>query len=199
MENYNETKDFEEMRQQIGLLKEKLHTQRIVNEEIIRQTIQEKVSAVHNISWRIILIGLMEIPLVLWIFRGLLGFSWGFCLLTVAFVALAVVCHLLMDLSVNRTITRSDDLVAVRGQLLNVKKRSVQWLFFGLPFMLVWIGLLLWEAMTHEEMVEDIEYLALAVCIGVIAGLCIGLAIFFKKHNAIKEALRQIEMLKREE
>ena len=110
MENYNETKDFEEMRQQIGLLKEKLHTQRIVNEEIIRQTIQEKVSAVHNISWRIILIGLMEIPLVLWIFRGLLGFSWGFCLLTVAFVALAVVCHLLMDLSVNISLEGALDL-----------------------------------------------------------------------------------------
>ena len=63
----------------------------------------------------------------------------------------------------------------------------------------MWVGLLLWEAMAHEELADEIEYLAIAVCIGVIAGLCIGLAIFFKKHNAIKEALGQIEMLKLED
>ena len=47
MENNN---DFEEMRQQINLLKGKLDDQQIVNDNIIRRVIQEKVDTIHKVG-----------------------------------------------------------------------------------------------------------------------------------------------------
>ena len=79
MENNN---DFEEMRQQIGLLKSKLDDQRIVNEDIIRHVVQQKMNTVNRVGWMVVIIGLLEIPLVLWVFRSLCGFSWLFCIIT---------------------------------------------------------------------------------------------------------------------
>lgn len=110
MENNN---DFEDMRQQIGLLKGKLDDQRIVNEQIIRHVVQQKMNTVNRVGWIVVIIGLLEIPLVLWVFRALCGFSWPFCIVTALYVLATVLFQLKLNVDVQRQLRPEADLLAV--------------------------------------------------------------------------------------
>ena len=190
MENYN---DFEDMRQQIGLLKSKLDGQRIVNEDIIRHVVQQKMHQVNRIGWGIVVIGLLEIPLVLWVFRSLCGFSWLFCIITALYVLATVLFQLKLNMAVQRQIRPDADLLAVGQRLVQLRKLNVKQLFVALPFTVLWTCYFLWEAYQKQHIGPlSFEVIAYIVLFGVAVGLIVGLATFFKRYNAMKDVISQI-------
>ena len=192
MESYNE---LGEMRQQINLLKDKLNDQEIVNDNIIRKVVQEKVDTIHKVGWRIVVLGILEVPLVIWVFRELCGFSWMFCIITAIYVLSSVIFQVIMNMSMKRQVRPNDDLLAVGKQLVKLKKRNVQWLFFSMPFTALWTGLIIWEAYKNPAFFPfDFEMFVYIIIFGVVLGLVIGLSIFFKRYNAMKDAISQIDV-----
>ena len=192
MENYNE---LGEMRQQINLLKDKLNDQEIVNDNIIRKVVQEKVDTIHKVGWRIVVLGILEVPLVIWVFRELCGFSWMFCIITAIYVLSSVIFQVIMNMSMKRQVRPNDDLLAVGKQLVKLKKRNVKWLFFSMPFTALWTGLIIWEAYKNPAFFPfDFEMFVYIIIFGVVLGLVIGLSIFFKRYNAMKDAISQIDV-----
>ena len=192
MENYNE---FDEMRQQINLLKSKLNDQKIVNDQILRKVVQEKVDTIHKVGWRVVIFGILEIPFVIWVFRELCGFSWMFCIVTALYVLSSVIFQVIMNMSLQRQIRPNDDLLAVGKHLTKLKRLNVKQLYFSFPFTALWTGLLIWEAYKNPAMLGfDFTMFVCIVIFGVVLGLVIGLTIFFKRYNAMKDAISQIEM-----
>ena len=192
MESYNE---LEEMRQQIGLLKSKLDDQKIVNDHIIRQVVQEKVDTIHKVGWRIVVFGVLEVPFVMWVFRELCGFSWLFCIITALYVLSTVVYQIILNMSLQRQVRPNDDLLAVSKQLVKLKKRNVQWLYFSMPFTSLWMGLAIWEAYKNPSFFPfGFEIFVYIIIFGVVLGLVIGLSVFFKRYNAMKDAISQIDV-----
>jgi hypothetical protein len=192
MESYNE---LGEMRQQINLLKDKLNDQEIVNDNIIRKVVQEKVDNIHKVGWRIVVLGILEVPLVIWVFRELCGFSWMFCIITAIYVLSSVIFQVIMNMSMKRQVRPNDDLLAVGKQLVKLKKRNVKWLFFSMPFTALWTGLIIWEAYKNPAFFPfDFEMFVYIIIFGVVLGLVIGLSIFFKRYNAMKDAISQIDV-----
>ena len=190
MENYN---DFEDMRQQIGLLKSKLGSQRIVNEDIIRHVVQQKMHQVNRIGWGVVAIGLLEIPLVLWVFRSLCGFSWLFCIITALYVLATVLFQLKLNMAVQRQLRPEADLLAVGQRLVQLRKLNVKQLFVALPFTVLWTCYFLWEAYQKQHIGPlGFEVIAYIVLFGVAVGLVVGLATFFKRYNAMKDVISQI-------
>ncbi|MGX8682939.1 MAG: hypothetical protein ACSW77_03880 [Bacteroidales bacterium] len=192
MENYNE---FDEMRQQINLLKSKLNDQKIVNDQMLRKVVQEKVDTIHKVGWRVVIFGILEIPFVIWVFRELCGFSWMFCIVTALYVLSSVIFQVIMNMSLQRQIRPNDDLLAVGKHLTKLKRLNVKQLYFYFPFTALWTGLLIWEAYKNPAMLGfDFTMFVCIVIFGVVLGLVIGLTIFFKRYNAMKDAISQIEM-----
>lgn len=192
MENYNE---FDEMRQQINLLKSKLNDQKIVNDQMLRKVVQEKVDTIHKVGWRVVIFGILEIPFVIWVFRELCGFSWMFCIVTALYVLSSVIFQVIMNMSLQRQIHPNDDLLAVGKHLTKLKRLNVKQLYFSFPFTALWTGLLIWEAYKNPAMLGfDFTMFVCIVIFGVVLGLVIGLTIFFKRYNAMKDAISQIEM-----
>jgi len=191
MENYNE---LEEMHQQISLLKDKLSDQQIVNDNIIRKVVQEKMDTIHKVGWRVVLLGVLEIPLVIWVFKELCGFSWMFCIITALYVLATVIFQTIMNLSMQREIRPNDDLLAVGKRLANLKRKNVKQLYVALPFTVIWTGLLIWEAYKNPSFGLDFETFVFIVGFGVFFGLVLGLYIFFKRYRAMKDVVSQIEM-----
>ena len=192
MENNNE---FEEMRQQINLLKSKLNDQKIVNDQMLRKVVQEKVDTIHKVGWRVVIFGILEIPFVIWVFRELCGFSWMFCIVTALYVLSSVIFQVIMNMSLQRQIRPNDDLLAVGKHLTKLKRLNVKQLYFSFPFTALWTGLLIWEAYKNPAMLGfDFTMFVCIVIFGVVLGLVIGLTIFFKRYNAMKDAISQIEM-----
>lgn len=190
MENNN---DFEEMRQQIGLLKSKLDNQRIVNEDIIRHVVQQKMNTVNRVGWMVVIIGLLEIPLVLWVFRVLCGFSWLFCIITALYVLATVLFQLKLNMAVQRQIRPDANLLAVGQRLVQLKKLNVKQLYVAMPFSVLWTCYFLWEAYQKQHIGPlSFEVIAYIVLFGVGVGLLVGLTTFFRRYNAMRDAINQI-------
>ena len=192
MENYN---DFEEMRQQIGLLKSKLDDQRIVNEDIIRHVVQQKMHQANRIGWGIVVIGLLEIPLVLWVFRSLCGFSWLFCIITALYVLATVLFQLKLNMAVQRQIRPDADLLAVGQRLVQLKRLNIKQLYVAMPFSVLWTCYFLWEAYQKQHIGPlGFEVIACIVLFGVALGLVVGLTTFFRRYNAMRDAISQLDV-----
>ena len=192
MENYN---DFEDMRQQIGLLKSKLGSQRIVNEDIIRHVVQQKMHQVNRIGWGIVAIGLLEIPLVLWVFRSLCGFSWLFCIVTALYVLATVLFQLKLNMDVQRQIRPDADLLAVGQRLVQLKRLNIKQLYVAMPFSVLWTCYFLWEAYQKQHIGPlGFEVIACIVLFGVALGLVVGLTTFFRRYNAMRDAISQLDV-----
>ena len=192
MENYN---DFEEMRQQIGLLKSKLDDQRIVNEDIIRHVVQQKMHQVNRIGWGIVAIGLLEIPLVLWVFRSLCGFSWLFCIVTALYVLATVLFQLKLNMAVQRQIRPDADLLAVGQRLVQLKRLNIKQLYVAMPFSVLWTCYFLWEAYQKQHIGPlSFEVIACIVLFGVALGLVVGLTTFFRRYNAMRDVISQLDV-----
>ena len=192
MENYN---DFEDMRQQIGLLKSKLGSQRIVNEDIIRHVVQQKMHQVNRIGWGIVVIGLLEIPLVLWVFRSLCGFSWLFCIITALYVLATVLFQLKLNMDVQRQIRPDADLLAVGQRLVQLKRLNIKQLYVAMPFSVLWTCYFLWEAYQKQHIGPlGFEVIASIVLFGVAMGLVVGLTTFFRRYNAMRDAISQLDV-----
>ena len=183
------------MRQQINLLKSKLNDQKIVNDQMLRKVVQEKVDTIHKVGWRVVIFGILEIPFVIWVFRELCGFSWMFCIITALYVLSSVIFQVIMNMSLQRQIRPNDDLLAVGKHLTKLKRLNVKQLYFSFPFTALWTGLLIWEAYKNPAMLGfDFTMFVCIVIFGVVLGLVIGLTIIFKRYNAMKDAISQIEM-----
>ena len=192
MENYN---DFEDMRQQIGLLKSKLDGQRIVNEDIIRHMVQQKMHQANRIGWGIVAIGLLEIPLVLWVFRSLCGFSWLFCIVTALYVLVTVLFQLKLNMAVQRQIRPDADLLAVGQRLVQLKRLNIKQLYLAMPFSVLRTCYFLWEAYQKQHIGPlGFEVIVCIVLFGVALGLVVGLTTFFRRYNAMRDAISQIDM-----
>lgn len=192
MENNN---DFEDMRQQIGLLKSKLDGQRIVNEDIIRHVVQQKMHQVNRIGWGIVAIGLLEIPLVLWVFRSLCGFSWLFCIVTALYVLATVLFQLKLNMDVQRQIRPDADLLAVGQRLVQLKRLNIKQLYVAMPFSVLWTCYFLWEAYQKQHIGPlGFEVIACIVLFGVAVGLVVGLITFFRRYNAMRDAISQLDV-----
>ena len=192
MENNN---DFEDMRQQIGLLKSKLGSQRIVNEDIIRHVVQQKMHQVNRIGWGIVAIGLLEIPLVLWVFRSLCGFSWLFCIVTALYVLATVLFQLKLNMAVQRQIRPDADLLAVGQRLVQLKRLNIKQLYLAMPFSVLWTCYFLWEAYQKQHIGPlSFEVIACIVLFGVALGLVVGLTTFFRRYNAMRDVISQLDV-----
>jgi hypothetical protein len=192
MENNSE---LGEMRQQISLLKGKLNDQEIVNDSIIRKVVQEKMDTINKAGWGIVVFGILEIPLVLWVFKGLCGFSWLFCIITALYVLATLIFQISMNVLLQRQIHLNDNLLEVSKQLVNMKRRNMKQLYFAFPFTILWTGLLIWEVYKNQGIGElDFQTVAFIIIFGVVMGVVVGLSVFFKRYNAMKDLISQIEM-----
>ena len=192
MEN---NKDFEEMRQQMDILKNKIDNQKITNDSIINNAITKKIDKLNKLGWGLVIFGLLEIPLVMWVFRSLCGFSWLFCIVTALYVLATVVFQAKLNQSVQTQIRPDDNLMAVSRQLVKLKRRNLQQLFASMPLSALWAAYFLWETYQVQHIGPlDFQTILYIVIFGVALGLVVGLSAFIKRYKATNDAFSQLEV-----
>ena len=73
MENITENAELEQMRAQLNLLKGKLEKETIINEQLIRKAMKEKVSSLNRQTLVLAFIILLAIPYCTWVFTKMLN------------------------------------------------------------------------------------------------------------------------------
>lgn len=191
----------EQMRSQLNLLKQKLDSQQIVNDRLMRQSMKSKMSWIDKYRW----ICLLFIPFVALCFLPSvyeMGLSWWLYGATVLLVTVSSIA----DWWINR-MPKSEfmkgNLLETAQRLTHMKKIRSRQTIIGLIAVTIWIAWLVYEYhMAGVRAGEGSDQMALSwayICgvgVGGFIGLIIGLSIYFKMQRTNDEIIEQIYDLK---
>ena len=183
-----------EMQEQMKELREKLESQKIVNDSLLRKSFRQNASRLKSKA---------NIPLIFGVAAILLapsylniGASWISVVVTWVLMLICIVATIIC----NRHIPQMDrDLVTAAEELTKFKKFHAEWLKFAIPAIIIWLGILIWDILRGEQMsqAESIGFFA-GLAVGATLGLIIGLKMRRDQLDAVDDLLDQIEDLRAE-
>ena len=201
-ENYNnnEFNELDDIRQQINAIKDKVDEQGYLNEDLVKKIIQKKMKGVHRIVMLMAIMGLLCIPLYIWL-KYEMNLSWYFVIFTI----LMMLGGITVDYFINRMdITHmGDDMVETARKLTQMKTNRSRSIKIEICFAVLW---LLWFC--FEKYLRDITVMGsqsaiisvgLLFIVSVIITTVIGYPIFRKMQRANDEMINQINELTHEQ
>ena len=190
----NEKFEFEEMQQQMATLKNKLNQQEIVNDRLVRRSMRNEVNTITRRYYIIMAIGLFMVPYGYWCFVKLCGLSLLFWIVTSIFMLVCVGATFYTNRKINDPNLMNRNLVEARKKVASAKKFEADWLFFGIPAVVVWLGWFLYEVyqLHGGALTNGIFW---GGCIGGIIGAICGLSLNFRTQRQIQDIIDQIEDL----
>ena len=184
--------ELESMRQQMNTLKNKLNQQEILNDRVMRRSMRNEVNTITRRYYIIMAVGLFMVPYGYWSFVKLAGLSLFFWIVTSIFMLICTgatyyTCHKINDPNLmNR------NLVEARKKVASAKKFEADWLFFGIPAVVLWLGWFLYEVyQIHGGAIDNGFFWG--GCIGGIIGAICGLSLNFKTQRQYQAIIDQIE------
>ncbi|WP_300728070.1 hypothetical protein [uncultured Bacteroides sp.] len=190
MENFADNLEFEEMKRQCMLLKEKLDKEAIVNEKLIRSSMQDKVSYIVRRKRIVMLIAIVGLFYCTYIF-SILGFSMFLRIFTCIFLLVAVGYNYYSSKGMDSQRVVSGNLLEVSEALVRMNLLGIRWFYFAIPTVLFWLGWFIYECFQTEGG----SYMAYGGIGGFIVGAIIGLRLYFSMRRKSKEVISQIEEL----
>ena len=192
MENTDKT--IIEMQQQMQQLREKLESQKIVNERILRNSYSQSTRRLRLKSSIPIIAGtfvLFMLP-----FMKELGLSTWFLVFTGVMMAACIVASALTKGLIP---DMSKDLVSATQNMIRFRNINRDWIKFGVPSLVVWSGLLFWDMWKNTDLLKN--EMAIYFITGFLVGAVIGVAIGLKNRrdilNTSDSLLEQIDQLKK--
>ncbi len=189
----NENFELENMREQMATLKKKLEKQEIVNDRMIRQSMNRTADKISRRYRFIMVLCMMMIPYTYVVFIPNMGLSLLFwvgtsILMLVCFVATGYNWRNVKDRNL-----MSDNLVEVSHKMARAKKFDVNWLFFGIPALILWLGWLAWELYQKDS--EAAHFMMIGTICGAAIGTILGINMHLKTQRQYQDIINQIEDL----
>ena len=193
MRDYIDSRELQEMKEQLAILTQKLEKEAIINERLIRQSMKNKASSIRRAAIVESIITLIMIPYFIWVMPNVIAISTGLCCFTCFFMVLALVCNYYIHSRFRPDKFVLGNLLEVRKDTLMIKRFYINWLkFIGLPFIIVFFS---W--FVHDIRIaypgEDLNGIYYGIGFGILLGTIIGTILFKKIQNTADEILEQIE------
>ena len=184
--------DFENMRQQLTTLKNKLNQQEIVNDRLIRHSMEKTAGNIGRRYYMIMALCLLMLPYSYWAFVMLNGFSIPFWIFTCITMLVCFAGTFYNSRKLGDSNMMTNNLLEVRRRMASAKKFDANWLFFGIPLAIVFLGWFMYESyLLHPN--AFFNGLFWAGCIGGIVGAIWGFSLHFKTQRQYQEIINQIE------
>ena len=181
-----------EMQQQMQQLREKLESQQIVNERILRNSCRKTIDRLRFKSNAPIIAGCAGLALIPVLYH--LGFSNLFLIFTGLFMLAGIVASLITKQFIPNM---NKDLVSATTELTKFRKINADWYKYGVPCLFVWLGILIWDVVKNLPLGGSELYGFIGgSCIGLVLGLVLGLKNRRDILDASDDLLGQIEDLK---
>jgi hypothetical protein len=87
----------------------------------------------------------------------------------------------------------SKNLIEVGQKMARAKKFDANWLFFGIPAVIVWLACLVWEL--YQQDADTARYSLYGVVCGAIIGSIVGIKIHTRTLQQYQDIIDQIEDL----
>ena len=171
--------ELENMRQQMNTLKKKLEDKKIVNDRILRRSTRKDVNSITRRYYVIMAICLIMIPYGYWAFVKLNGSSIGVWITMSILMLITLVYTVYIGRHLHNSNLYDRDLVDAYKKVAQAKRLDSEWLKFGIPAVILWLGYFLYDSYGHMER-DEFEIFAVAMSVAVILGGIIGLKIHFR-------------------
>lgn len=192
----NDNKDYQElnnMRDQLAKLKDMLNSERMITERVMRRTMSEKANKLMRRSIALIVLALIFSPYMIWAMH-FLGFNIIYGYIGAAFLLIAAfyewqTCKGLRDEYFSRY-----TIVEIAETMIRYKRMNIQWFYFSIPFIVIWLGGMGYEIWKTGEIA-----IACGAVVGLIIGLVLGISNLAKSLRTANEIINATRDLKREE
>lgn len=199
MENTFISHELEEMRSQIGILKEKLEKQNIVNEKHIRKSMKSNMSSINKTVTATIFLGVFALLYCTWFFWSQ-GCSLAFVISTAIMLAVCLGLTIIQRVNLGRMDFSKGNLIETAQNLSKIKAHYQDWHKIAIPMIVIWFGWMIYEMIGILGLESP---MAIGFCCGAAAGGIIGGVLGFRINRKIvrrtSEILEQIEELQRGE
>lgn len=188
--------ELEQMRSQIGMLKQKLEQQTIVNERHIRNSMKSKISDLNRTVRGTIFAGIFAVlfaPMTFYI----QGCSLLFVIGTAVMLAVCLGLTIVQKINLGRmTDLSQSNLIETAERLSKTRTHYKEWYKIAIPMLLAWVGWMIYE-MVNAIGIESPTAIGFycGAGVGLIIGGVIGARINRKVVQQANEILAQIEEL----
>lgn len=187
--------ELEEMRVQLGMLKDKLEKQTIINETHIRNSMKSKMSDINKTVTGTIIAGVFALCYSTWFFYWQ-DFSLAFVIATFVMLAVCLGITIAQRVILGKMDFSQGNLVETAEKLSKIKKHYQDWYKIAIPMIIVWFGWMMYEMISIHGLESP---MAIGFCcgaiIGGILGGIIGMRINRKVAHKATEILDQIAEL----
>lgn len=197
MEKDIRMEELEGLRQQLSLLNKKLEKQSIINHQLIRNSIKERISNINRTGIVLCALVIIATPIIAINYARLLNFSLALNIFTCAFMAIAFVYTIWSHWGLNSNLLNGD-LITASGKILRTRKHYKQWSYFSYPWLVVWLCWNGWEIYNKIDNQEILHGIIIGGIIGLIVGGIWGLRLRNKIYRNIDAMLEEIADLKAE-
>lgn len=189
--------ELEQMRSQIGILKEKLEKQSIVNELHIRRSMKSKLSDINRtVNWTIAA-GTFAIIYCTWYF-WYQKLSAAFTIATFIMLAVCLALTVIQKRTLGSLDFAKGNLVETAQKLNKVRSHYKDWYKIAIPMIVLWLGWLTYEMIDTLGISPLTAGFFVGAGTGVIIGGFIGYRINRKVVRKASEILDQIKDLENE-
>lgn len=188
--------ELEQMRTQIGLLKQRLDQQTIVNDIHIRNSMKSKISDLNRTVLGTIFLGIFAVIFAPTTFY-INGCSLAFIIATAVMLAVCLGLTVVQKINLGKMTDLSQyNLIETAEKLSKVRTHYKEWYKIAIPMLLVWIGWMIYE-MVNTIGIESPTAIGFycGAGVGLIIGGIIGIRINRKVVRQANEILAQIEEL----
>jgi hypothetical protein len=197
MEN-NVNIELDSLREQMGILRNKLDKQEIINEQLMRKSMNQSMSWIQ----KYVIFEIILVPLLL-IYLAIMHVSFGLSWWLYAFVAVMLIVSVSADYYINHLNSAEllqGDLVDTSRKLLRMKSLRAKAFIIGIVAVLVWVAWLMWELynsyLAQADNHDFASGAALGGCVGAgigcVIGLIVAFLIFRKMQRTNDDVLAQI-------
>ncbi len=190
MENRNYT--IEEMQQQLHTLKEKLESQTIVNDKLLRRAYRKSLNGLKKQEYTLMFLNIFA--MLLWFVYFKLAdveLSTVFMIITEGMLATFLVRSLLMY---RQLPSMNTNMISAAVGVSKFRKNMITWHRIGMVVVIFWLGWLIYELSGNSRFIS----LVVGAAVGAVIGFILGLIKYRSMLNNAEELLSQIEDLKKD-
>ena len=186
----------EELKQQFVILTDKLESQEINNERLLRTVMKTKMKSINKYYYWVLFLGL---PVIVFCFQSFYNEGRISLLFYVSTLLLAVLDTMggIIINKIGNNQWQEADLLTARQTLVQMMQRRKKVELVSIPFAIIWLSVFsleVFRSSTDEMMI----YVVITGLMGGLIGMGIGLLAYRKMQRTNDELIREIDQLKKD-
>lgn len=186
----------EELKQQFAILTDKLESQEINNERLLRTVMKTKMKSINKYYYWVLFLGL---PVIVFCFQSFYNEGRISLLFYVSTLLLAVLDTMggIIINKIGNNQWQEADLLTARQTLVQMMQRRKKVELVSIPFAIIWLSVFsleVFRSSTDEMMI----YVVITGLMGGLIGMGIGLLAYRKMQRTNDELIREIDQLKKD-